>query len=606
MVEFLICIVLFLALTFFPFTLSRRIQFGEDGGASLYVRDDNVKDPRYFVKSFRKMLKKAIEEHGDEAGEIVLSKKEKIVYIDSQSKILNTMNVLCYIKKNIELERSVRFNKEIYVEQDIEFGDNTVLRAVAGERKVFIGKNSKIIRWADADELLVLKMGTNAGRSCSSPKKVVVEPGCRFSNIFSPVIEMRNYIQVLDDVPNDVAVQKTAPVYIKIIRNIKRVEDDEKLKRTIVTKHNLTIGAGAIVYGDIKASKKIYIKKNAVITGNIFADDSIIMENGVKVLGNVFAGESLYMGCSCQIGRMGRIKSAIAREHLVIGAGSVVYGYAATDNYGKVVPEHEFEQEVKGRENIDIASNKGYYKAEINQFDYIKCNINSAGSLRFKDMDEYVGADYYALRNNPKIIKVHIPHGAETIYESMFYGCKELTTVYIPSSVKVIEDSAFSGCEKLHEVIIEDGSRLEKIGRYAFADCMSLKSINIHNTNSFGTGAFRNCMHLRTISRTSAKLINECGTHVFQNCERLQNVEFISSFRIIPFSCFYNCKSLDFTLVSNGVTEIEDYAFYGCVGLRDVVFENPDVILHENSFGGIPGYTFKCVEENDSSLNRED
>ncbi len=606
MVEFLICVVLFLAITFFPFTLSRRIEFHEDGGASLYVRNDNIKDPRYFVKSFKRMLNKAIKENGDGSREIVLSKKEKIVYIDSLNEIQNTMNSLCYMKKKIQMDRGIRFNKEIFAEDDIQFSEHTFVRAVAGEKKVFIGENSKIVRWADAEELLVLKSGTNAGRSCSSPKKVVIEPGCRFSNVFSPVIEMRNYIQVLDEVPNDVAVQKSAPVYIKIIRNIKRVEDDEIMKRTIVTKHSLTIGAGAIVYGDVKTSKRLRIKKNAVITGNVFADDSIIMETGVKVMGNVFTSESLYMACSCQIGRMGRIKSAIAREHLIIGAGSVIYGYVATDKKGRVVSEHEFEQIVNSRENIDVSRNKGYYKAEIKKFDYIKANVNSAGSLRFKDMDEYVGADYYALRNNTKIVKVHIPHGAEVIYESMFYGCSEMTTVYIPSSVKVIEDGAFSGCEKLHEVIIEDGSRLEEIGRYAFAECKSLKHINIQRTIRFGTGAFRNCENLQTVSRTTAKTIIDCGTHVFQNCKKLQNVDFISSLKVIPFSCFYNCKSLNQLVINDGVSEVEDYAFYGCERLDVIELENPDVILHENSFGGIPDVLFKDIYGNEISIDRKD
>ena len=65
-----------------------------------------------------------------------------------------------------------------------------------------------------------------------------------------------------------------------------------------------------------------------------------------------------------------------------------------------------------------------------------------------------------------------VPQGVESIGDSAFSGCYELTSVAIPDSVTFIGKAAFSGCVWLKSVTIPDS--VTSIGDIAFLGCESL------------------------------------------------------------------------------------------------------------------------------------
>ena len=74
---FIILVVCFIVMTSFPFILALRTP--KDEQATLVVRSDNVKDPRYFPKAFKEILNKALEK-GVFDEFLILSRPEKFVY----------------------------------------------------------------------------------------------------------------------------------------------------------------------------------------------------------------------------------------------------------------------------------------------------------------------------------------------------------------------------------------------------------------------------------------------------------------------------------------------------------------------------------------------
>ena len=71
-----------------------------------------------------------------------------------------------------------------------------------------------------------------------------------------------------------------------------------------------------------------------------------------------------------------------------------------------------------------------------------------------------------------------IPSGTEVINTEQYKG-KNYERVFIPKSVEEIKSSAFEECKNLKEVVIEEGSRLTRIGLNAFIKCSSLAKINL-------------------------------------------------------------------------------------------------------------------------------
>lgn len=525
-----ICVVIFLIIFLFPFILSRGVKLSDELGNSMIVRNDNVRNPRYFVISFKNMLTKAMESVTAVRGEnnveeIQLSKAEKVIFWDGKKNIGFNVDKICYITEPIALNKNgIIFNKEVYARENVEFSEKTNLRAVAGEKMVMLGEESRVLRWADAEELLVIKKLSSVGANMTSGNRIVVEPRCDFKRMYAPVIEVHTYVRIVDVTPYDTVINRIAPVYMKTERDISEISSEIEYRNSVITKHDLLVRSAAVVYGDLKSDKSIHIRANAVVTGNIFADEMVVLEKGVRVLGNIFVGKDLYIGPDVTIGKIGRTKSAVAVGDVVMADGATIYGYVGAERSGRTIAKEDFEAEVLKGAGIDIRRNKTIEISQRHSFAYIECNFFDDHCIKFDKLEDYEAIDYYAFRDNDKLKSIIIPEGAKKIKQAMFYDCDKLETVYIADSVEEIEDFAFYGCDRLKNVIIGENSRLMYVGRYAFSECRSLESVSFNYMKKIGEAAFRKCLFLKSVEIRNDKYETKFEDGVFQGCIRFEPV----------------------------------------------------------------------------------
>ena len=132
-----------------------------------------------------------------------------------------------------------------------------------------------------------------------------------------------------------------------------------------------------------------------------------------------------------------------------------------------------------------------------------------------------------------------------------------ITKVVIPNSITSIEDSAF-------------------------AECISLKSINIpNNVISIGEGAFTSCISLTSINIPDS--VTSISALTFQFCLSLKSITIPNSVTSIGEGAFKNCTSLTSITIPNNVTSIEHSAFYA----------------YDDNIGSyvpIPGLTIYCEQ----------
>ena len=87
----------------------------------------------------------------------------------------------------------------------------------------------------------------------------------------------------------------------------------------------------------------------------------------------------------------------------------------------------------------------------------------------------------------------------ETIIDSTFYGCTNLTDIEIPRIVTRIGYEMFYGCTSLNN--IEIPTNVTSIDNYAFSECTSLTNIKIPaSVTSIGFSAFDGCTKLTTVN----------------------------------------------------------------------------------------------------------
>lgn len=192
----------------------------------------------------------------------------------------------------------------------------------------------------------------------------------------------------------------------------------------------------------------------------------------------------------------------------------------------------------------------------------------------------------YSIKNGKGIIA----KGLKSIADNAFSNCTELIEINIPDRVKYIGNYAFSGCSNLISINIPKtiemigwnqhdyywgDEDIPYIGEGAFLNCSSLEKIIIpESVNSILNNAFEGCIMLRKIkvdvnnktydSRDDCNAIIETGTN-----------------RLI-----LGCLS---TIIPNTVTEIADFAFRDCNGLKSITIPESVVKINRSAFNGCSG-----------------
>ena len=114
-----------------------------------------------------------------------------------------------------------------------------------------------------------------------------------------------------------------------------------------------------------------------------------------------------------------------------------------------------------------------------------------------------------------------IPNSVQSIGDSAFWGCKELTSITIPNSVTSIGKDAFFGCRGLTNITIPTG--VSSISYMAFSCCSSITSITIPNTvTNIDSLAFDHCTGLTSI--TIPDSVTSIGKDTFFECTALTDI----------------------------------------------------------------------------------
>ena len=248
--------------------------------------------------------------------------------------------------------------------------------------------------------------------------------------------------------------------------------------------------------------------------------------------------------------------------------------------------------------------------AEINQYDgwFKGC---SDVELTIGPGIKKVG--YQSFSGCSAIKKLTFSYGVEEIGELAFRGSTHLEEVVFSSSVKSVGVNAFYNCQKLESVTFGDrieGKALMEVGKYAFDKCTALKNI-IFNTGvkSFKGYAFRNCKNIENVyvnDFTSYLAIKNremddyasspvwFADNLYINGKIAKNVVIPEGVTIINDYAFYGVKSLETVQFPSTLKEIGTASFSNCNNLRDVVF--PDSILEIGDFAFFSCNNIKSIE----------
>lgn len=226
-----------------------------------------------------------------------------------------------------------------------------------------------------------------------------------------------------------------------------------------------------------------------------------------------------------------------------------------------------------------------------------------------------------------------IRDGTNYIAASAFRDCINLTSITIPESVVSVGAGAFSGCESLEAIAVSkentvyhsEGdclietktnsvilgcknsvipSYVTSIGDYAFSGCTNLTSITIPaGVTSVGAHVFSGCegLEMITVSKENTVyhsegdcLIETKTNSVISGCKNSVIPSYVTN---IGDYAFFGCASLTSIAIPAGVTNIGNLAFYDCTSLGSVFFAEESELA---SIGH--GAFYRCVNLEDITI----
>ena len=233
-----------------------------------------------------------------------------------------------------------------------------------------------------------------------------------------------------------------------------------------------------------------------------------------------------------------------------------------------------------GCENISVV----YYEGDINGWMAISfANTNSNPA--------YYGAELYF--GGELVEELEIPSGISTINPYAFAGCVSLKSLIINENVTSISNYAFYGCTGL-EYIYFNAASISSVdySNYIFSNAGSkgngVKVVIGNKITAVPAYLFRSSGKITSVEFEEGSVCQTIGTYAFQYLKELAEVGLPESLRVIEEYAFQNCSLISKITLPDGLEYIGNYAFSNCTSITEITL--PDSVT-EIGYGAFNGCT---------------
>ena len=202
--------------------------------------------------------------------------------------------------------------------------------------------------------------------------------------------------------------------------------------------------------------------------------------------------------------------------------------------------------------------------------------VVAIGNQSFLDKDNFtslavgknvrvIGSDAFRRATALKSITFAPDGVVESLGESAFRGCAELTEFIMPNTVKEVGNMVLQANSKLARVTISN--ELEVLSENFLCNCPLLKTVEIPNSvKEIRNQAFWMSNGLETMIIPSS--VTTFGSNIFKECTNLREVTFKCD--MVPAGILADKANLETVVLGNGVKAIGSSAFANCPKLTDI------------------------------------
>ncbi len=183
-------------------------------------------------------------------------------------------------------------------------------------------------------------------------------------------------------------------------------------------------------------------------------------------------------------------------------------------------------------------------------------------------------------RQNKNLVRVTVPEGISSIGSYCFAHDENLEEITLPKSLTSISIYVFYQCGSLKEISVPES--VAGIGERSFEECSSLKNIFVSGNNRYFSSRDGILMDKKqaTVLRCPEGKddlaehffdgVTKIDDYAFYRCENIRKADIPKGVKEIGHGAFYMCSSLTEVSIPDGVTVIQDDLFAGCKNLERV------------------------------------
>ena len=254
-----------------------------------------------------------------------------------------------------------------------------------------------------------------------------------------------------------------------------------------------------------------------------------------------------------------------------------ISGKGAMDSYGKAASQPWYQNRAKV---TSVIIEDGI--TEIGNFAFY--GLTNMKNITIADSVTKIGA--YAFKNCTALTDIQLPKSLETIGDSAFYSCTGLASVTFPESVTFIDGYAFARCTGIKQITFEGDAPEIKAGAFSGVKA----DVDYPKENATWTNDKKQNYGGQLTWEKSEPW--EIKDHVLTINDDSVMADYDSA-KKTPW--YANRDEITSIVVSDGVTKVGAFAFYGLSNLTSVTLSD--------TVASIGGYAFKnCVKLTDINL----
>jgi hypothetical protein len=316
----------------------------------LSVIQQHTGEIRHFADSFRGYIKELepVLQAAVRAGRTVsgsLPDKTEYLVLGAGKEVLSlplrqsdeTCAVLLAAAMDLSLPPDTAFSKDIYVAGRFLGGTKNRYRAILGEKEVYLGAESRVMRWVHA----VGEFG--AGRACqlhgrvSSDRGIQLNRECTFQRLNAPRIEFGQGVTPELDFADDLYARASSQSTQHLLHDGDfEIAPGEAFQGNLVARGRLRIGSGARVWGDVKGEQGVVVESGARLEGTLISATTMHIGANCAVHGPIIAEKLLTLAAGSRCGSAER-PTTVSAPWIQVEEGAVVFGTLWAREDGKVV-----------------------------------------------------------------------------------------------------------------------------------------------------------------------------------------------------------------------------------------------------------------------------